>query len=228
MSMHSGHRQRLKDRFLQEGLDNFQEVNALELLLFYCIPRKDTNELAHELLNEFGSFTNVMEASVEELQKVKGIGNNAAAFLSLINATNRYYRTKKAEGTETVSQIDQYVAILEPRFTGRKNETVFLLCLDAKSKIICCKQIGEGTATSAHISVRKVVEAALAVNATSVILAHNHPGGYAMPSKADEETTYRVAKALMDVDVTLLDHVIFSDSDYTSLVQSAHYRLQER
>lgn len=227
MSVHSGHRQRLKDRFLQEGLDNFQEINALELLLFYCIPRKDTNELAHELLREFGSFANVMEASVEDLEKVNGIGHNAATFISLIHATNRFYRIKKAEDTDTISQVDQYVAVLEPRFAGRKNETVFLLCLDAKSKIICCKQIGEGTATSAHISVRKVVEAALSANATSVILSHNHPGGYAMPSKADEETTFRVAKALSDVDVTLLDHVIFSDVDYTSLVQSAHYRLQE-
>lgn len=228
MSIHSGHRQRLKDRFLREGLDNFQEVNALELLLFYCIPRIDTNELAHELLNEFGSFANVMEASVEDLKKVKGIGDNAATFLTLINAVNRFYRIKKAEGTTTVSKIEEYVSVLEPRFTGRKNETVFLLCLDAKSKIICCKQVSEGSVTSAHISVRKVVEAALSVNASAVILSHNHPGGYAMPSKADEETTYRVAKALSDVDVVLLDHVIFSDSDYTSLVQSAHYRVQDQ
>lgn len=228
MSIHSGHRQRLKDRFLQDGLDNFQDVNALELLLFYCIPRIDTNELAHELLNEFGSFPNVMEASVEDLKKVKGIGDNAATFLSLVNAVNRFYRIKKAEGTSTVSKIEEYVSILEPRFTGRKYETVFLLCLDAKSKIICCKQVSEGSTTSAHISVRKVVEAALSVNASSVILAHNHPGGFALPSKADEETTYRVANALYDVDVILLDHVIFSDSDYTSLVQSAHYRVQDQ
>lgn len=226
--MHSGHRQRLKDRFLQEGLDNFQEINALELLLFYCIPRKDTNEIAHELINEFGSFTNVMEASVEELQKVKGVGHNAATFIGLVNSVNRFYRIKKAEGTSVINKIDEYVAVLEPRFAGRKHETVFLLCLDAKSKIICCKQLTEGTVTSAHISVRKVIEAALAANASSVILAHNHPGGLAMPSKADEDTTYRVAKALSDVDVSLLDHVIFSDSDYTSMVHSAHYRVQDQ
>ncbi len=228
MSIHSGHRQRLKERFLNEGLDHFEDINVLELLLFYSIPRIDTNELAHELINEFGSFPNVMEASVEDLKKVKGIGDNAATFISFINAVNRYYRIKKAEGSETISKPEQYIAILEPRFTGRKNETVFLLCLDPKSKIICCKQVGEGSATSAHISVRKVVEAALAVNAASVVLAHNHPGGFAIPSKADEETTYRIAKALSDVDVVLLDHVIFSDTDYSSLVESAHYRLQDQ
>lgn len=227
MSIHNGHRQRLKERFLDEGLDHFQEVNALELLLFYCIPRVDTNVLAHELINEFGSFPNVMEASVEELRKVKGIGDNAATFLSLINAANRYYRIKKAEGTDTISKPEQYIAILEPRFAGKRYETVYLLCLDAKSKIICCKQIGEGTATSAAISVRKVVEAALAVNAASVVLAHNHPGGFAMPSKADEESTYRISKALMDVDVRLIDHVIFSDTDYASFIEQAHYRLQD-
>ena len=227
MSIHSGHRQRLKDRFLREGLDSFQEVNVLELLLFYCIPRKDTNVLAHELLDAFGSLPNVMEASVEELRKINGMGDSAATFLTLINAANRYYRVKKAERSEVISKPEQYISILEPRFCGRKNEVVFLLCLDAQNKVICCKQLVEGTTTSAHISVRKVVEAALAVNATSVVLSHNHPGGFAIPSKADEDTTYRIAKALEDVDVTLVDHVIFSDADFSSFVESAHYRVPD-
>ncbi len=227
MSMHDGHRKRLKDRFLKEGLDSFQEINVLELLLFYCIPRVDTNPLAHKLLNEFGSLPNVLEASVEDLQKVDGIGENAATFLSLINSTNRYYRTKKAEGNRIFSEPEDYINLLEPRFTGRKYETVFLLCLDAKSQMICCKAISEGTATGASISVRKVVEVALAANASSVVLAHNHPNGSALPSKEDEQITRRLAKALAEVDVVLVDHVLFSDTDCTSFAQSSHYNAHD-
>lgn len=227
MSMHDGHRKRLKDRFLKDGLDNFQEINVLELLLFYCIPRVDTNPLAHKLLDEFGSLPNVMEASVEDLKKVEGIGENAATFLSLINSVNRYYRTKKAEGTRIFTEPEHYINLLEPKFTGRKNEIVFLLCLDAKSQFICCKPISEGTATGASISVRKVVEVALAANASSVILAHNHPNGSALPSKEDELITRRLAKALAEVDVVLVDHVLFSDTDCTSFALSSHYNASD-
>ena len=223
MSMHDGHRQRLKDRFLKDGLDNFQEINVLELLLFYCIPRIDTNPLAHRLLDEFGSLPNVLEASVEDLRKVEGIGENAATFLSLINSVNRYYRTKKAEGARVLSRPEHYINLLEPKFTGRKYEMVFLLCLNAKSEFICCKLISEGTATGASISVRKVVEVALAANASSVVIAHNHPNGSALPSKEDEQITRRLAKALSEVDVVLVDHVLFSDTDCTSFALSSHY-----
>ena len=238
MSIHSGHRQRLKDRFLNEGLDHFQEVNVLELLLFYVIPKQDTNPVAHELLKEFGSLTNVLEASEDtwfgdevtpalfrdELSKVKGIGPSAATFISLVHSINRYYNIKKSDVKEQILKPEQYISILGSRFLGKKNELVFILCLDANSSVICCRMLEDGTTTSAHISVRKVIEAALAVNATSVVLAHNHPGGYAIPSKADTETTKRLANALSEVEVQLVDHIIFSDTDCCSVMESSSYR----
>ena len=224
MPIHDGHRQRLKERFLSEGLDHFDELYVLELLLFYCIPRKDTNPIAHQLLAHFGSLTNVFEATVEELQKVPGISKNAATFLTLIPQAGRYYQIKRAEPGDILHTIEQCGKYLVPYFYGRENETVFLLCLDAKCKVLGCKMIGEGSVNSANIPIRRVVEIALNANATTVILAHNHPSGLALPSADDVQTTLRVAKAMDAVEITLADHIVVADNDYVSLTQSGYYR----
>lgn len=222
MSIHDGHRQRLKERFCQEGLDNFTDVQVLELLLFYCIPRRDTNPIAHELLRHFGSLSQVLEAPVEELKKVDGIGENTAVFLSLITDVGRYYLIDRTTRNEILPTIEKCGEYLLPYFFGRRNETVFLLCLDAKCKVLCCKEVGEGSVNSAGISVRKIVETALSVNATSVVLAHNHPSGVAVPSGDDIQTTARIAAALRAVDVGLVDHIVVADDDYVSMVQSGY------
>ncbi len=223
MSIHDGHRERLKERFLQEGLDHFQENQVLELLLFYCIPRKDTNEIAHNLLNRFGSLWQVLSAPVEELQKVPGVGKSAAVFLSFANDFVRYYRVNQVSNLEILPSIESCGNYLLPKFAGRRNETVFLLCLDAKCKVLCCRELGEGSVNSAAIPIRKIVEMALGINATSVVLAHNHPSGLAIPSGEDVQTTKRLAAALQTVEITLADHLIVADSEYVSLVQSGLY-----
>ena len=224
MSIHEGHRQRLKDRFLREGLDNFDELYVLELLLYYCIPRKDTNPIAHALLDSFGSLTGVLEATVEELERIPGISHNAATFLNLVHQTGRYYQVKRVQTGDILRTIDQCGNYLVPHFYGRENETVFLLCLDAKCKVLGCKLVGEGSVNSANIPIRRVVETALNTNATTVILAHNHPSGLAIPSDEDVETTMRVAKAMESVEITLADHIVVADNDYVSMVQSGYYR----
>ena len=218
MSIHKDHRQRLRERFLREGLDNFDEVNVLELLLFYCIPRIDTNPIAHRLLNHFGSLNNVLNASADELEKVEGIGPNASTFLSLITQVGRYYQVKQSEPGKILRTIDQCGNYLMPYFFGRERETVFMLCLDAKCKVICCKMVGEGSVNSANIPIRRVVEMALAANATTVVLAHNHPSGLAIPSPDDIQTTQRIAAALETVEIILADHLVVSKDDYVSIV----------
>lgn len=226
MSIHSGHRQRLRSRFLKEGLDNFEEVNALELLLFYCIPRKDTNELAHTLLSHFGSFYQVLDASPDELMAVPGIGESAATFLPLVASACRYYRVNQANNVSALDTIEKCGDYLVNYFHGRNKETIMLLCLDAKCKKIVCREIGEGSVNSASISARRVAEIALHVNATSVILAHNHPSGVALPSTDDIQTTKMIAKSLHAVGVVLTDHIIVAEDDYVSMAQSGLYHYE--
>ena len=169
MAIHDGHRQRLKERFLREGLDNFEEHEVLELLLFYCIPRKNTNDIAHALINRFGTLAQVLDATPEELMKVPGIGESAATFLSLITSAARYYLVNRANQTVILSTVDACGKYLVPYFQSRRNETVFLLCLDAKCKVLCCKELGEGSVNSAAVPIRRIVEVALGANATQRI-----------------------------------------------------------
>lgn len=221
-SIHSGHRDRLKKRFLQQGLDGFTDIQALELLLFYSIPRQDTNPVAHELLKHFGSLSQVLEAPPEELMKVGGIKEHSAVLLSLINQMSRFYLVDKARQERVLPTIEDCARYLQPYFYGRKTETVFLLCLDAKCKALCCKEVGEGSVNSAEISIRKIVETALREGASSVMLAHNHPSGIAIPSPEDIQTTRRVAAALGSVEIHLVDHIVVADDDYVSMVQSGY------
>ena len=223
MGMHDGHRQRLKDRFRKEGLDNFNDINVLELLLFYCIPRVDTNPIAHKLLDHFGSLQLVLDATPEELEKVPGVGANVATFLSLMTAVGRYYRVESQRET-ILRTLEECADYLIAHFFGKENETVYMLCLDAKCKVLCCKMVGEGSVNSANIPVRRIVEMALAANATSVVLAHNHPSGLAIPSHADIKTTLKIANALECVEITLVDHLVVTKDDYVSIVQSKYYK----
>lgn len=224
MSLHDGHRDRLRKRYMAEGLDHFTEVQVLELMLFYCIPRKDTNELAHRLLERFGSLSQVLDTRQEDLMQVEGIGENAALFLSLFPSVARYYDTNQASRVTILKDVDECGKYLLGYFKNRINETVFLLCLDAKRKVLCCQMVGEGSVNSAGVPIRRVVEMALAANATTVVLAHNHPSGLALPSREDVMTTRRLAAALDGVDVILADHLVIADGDYVSMVQSGYYR----
>ena len=221
-TIHKGHRSRLKQRFLAEGLDSFTDIQALELLLFYGVPRQDTNPIAHRLLDRFGSLSQVLEASPEELQRVPGVGENAATLLTLVTQFARFYQVDCAQRVKCLTTLDACGEYLIPYFFGRNKETVFLLCLDAKCKVLCCKEVGEGSVNSASVSIRKIVETALASNATTVILAHNHPSGVALPSEEDIQTTRRLAAALQAVEITLADHMVMADGDFVSMTQSGY------
>ena len=219
MSIHEGHRQRLKDRFLREGLDGFTDVQVLELLLFYVIPRKDTNPIAHALVDRFGSLARVLDASVVKLTDVDGITENGATFLKLVREIERRYALSQGEEI-ILNTIDDCCEYLTHFFKGKRNETVFLLSLDAKLKLLSCREVGEGSVNYASVPIRRCVEMALEDGATSVILAHNHPSGLAVPSNDDIATTRRLAMALSAVEIQLVDHIVVADDDYVSMVQS--------
>ncbi len=219
----AGHRQRVKDRFRAEGMDHFDEVHALELLLFYAIPQRDTKPLARALLDRFGSLPLVLEATWEELMAVPGVGENVATYLKLILAAGRYYTQRKTGTSEKLDTVNKYGEYLVSMFVGSRNEEVYVLCMDAKCKVLSCQKVGEGSVNSANVPIRRIVEMAMGVNATMVVLAHNHPSGVAIPSLEDRDTTERLASALGALDIILMDHIVVGDEEFVSLADSRMY-----
>ena len=213
MSIHDGHRQRLKERFRDEGLDGFTDIQKLELLLFYVIPRRDTNPIAHALLDRFGTFSRVLDAPAEQLAEVEGVSRNVALFLKLIKDAGRCYHADRSRRTTRLESLNDCGKYLKRFFVNRKNEMVFMLSLDAKLKVLNCRQVGEGSINYASVPVRRCVEMALEDGASIVILAHNHPSGLAIPSTDDIQATRRLAAALSAVEITLADHIIVADDE---------------
>lgn len=216
--MHEGHRERLKQRFLAEGLDNFEPHTILEMILFYSVPRRNTNPIAHRLLDYFGgSLMRVLDAPIEELCKVEGIGLNTATLIKLFPEVCRRYLMEMRETGQIIKSSKDAARCFVPMFIGRTNETVAVMCIDAKGKLLYCNPIFEGTVNAAAVGVRRFVEIAVRYAATDMIMAHNHPGGLAVPSEQDIEVTQRVADALKTVNIGLLDHLIIAGSDWVSL-----------
>lgn len=220
MAVHDGHRSRLKERFTAYGLDNFNDLNVLELLLFYAIPRRDTNELAHALLDHFGSLDAVFEASVHELRAVPGIGDNAAALISLVPEIAKRCAVSRTRNLTTFAGSSQTAQYLIPRLGLEKAEKALLLCLNPQKQLICCTELGSGVVDNVSLNVRLVVESALKARASSVILAHNHPSGNPSPSRDDELLTRRIREALQLVEITLDDHIIIGGQSYFSFADS--------
>lgn len=217
---HDKHRQRMREKFWKEGPDAFHKHEILEMLLYYAIPRKNTNEEAHDLINLVGSFSGVFEAPASTLKKVKGIGNSSAMLLKLIPAVARIYMEDKNFDTSKVVTEDNAGEILKDKFIGRVNEVVVLMLLDSKNKMVFCGVVSEGSMNSADIYIRDIIRMCVEYNATSAIIAHNHPSGMALPSKNDLQTTVRLVDAMEMVNVSLIDHYIFADGDYVSIAQS--------
>ena len=219
MGVHDGHREKMRRRFLEAGLDSFAEHEALELLLFYAIPRRDTNALAHRLMDHYGTLDAVLSAPVEELMRMDGIGENAAVLLKLVPKVMQKARLSTSRET-IVNSTEKAGAFLLERFRGEKNEVIYQLCLDKKGKLLSCRRLNEGGADSSELNLRRLVENALLVSASAVILSHNHPSGIALPSAEDYATTERVQEALRIVGVALVDHIIVADDDFVSMADS--------
>lgn len=223
-SVHDGHRERIRKQYIKEGIsEHMPPHKLLEILLFYSVPRRDTNELAHRLIETFGSFSAVLDAPIEDLVKVQGITENSAFLLKAILPAARIYLKDRENGKSSVAGKDDAAEYLSHRFFGCTVETVYLLCLDNKGRILSCPKLSEGDIISVGVSPRTVIEQALKYHATAVMLAHNHPKGFALPSKADIRMTIDIGKALGAINVQFLDHIIVADGDYISMAQSKDY-----
>ena len=219
-NLHAYHRERMRRQFREHGLDSFADVNVLEFLLFYAIPRKDTNAIAHRLLDAFGSLSGVFDASVEDLMRIGNLTENAAVLIKLTTEAARRHQICRMSMNNILSTTQECGDFLASYFFGATEEMVYLLALDAKCKVLGCTKLFSGSVNSANLSVRKVVEYAIQTRATSVVLAHNHPSGIATPSQEDIHTTEEVAAALEPIGVLLADHIIVADDDYVSMRDS--------
>ena len=222
MGIHDGHREKMRRRFLSGGLEHFADHEALELLLYYAIPRRDTNPVAHELMNRYGSLAAVLAAPMEDLQKTPGIGESAAILLKLASQLSQKARLSEAERETVLNSSERAGAYLLERFAGVSHEVVYMLCLDRKGKLLACKRLGEGGIASAGLDIRKLLENTLLSSASAVILSHNHPSGVALPSPDDFVATDRAKAALESIGVQLADHIIVADGDFVSMADSGY------
>jgi len=215
--IHHGHRDRLKEQFLQTGLEGFPDHVKLELLLFFAIPRIDTNELGHRLIKYFGSLSAVLDAPYDELLKLEGVGPNAALIIKLIPQFAAAYMEDQAKDIEILDTAEKAGTYLVPKFMGRTNEVVYIVSLTSQRKVISCRLVHEGSINSAEISMRRIVEVCVQTNASSVIVAHNHPNGAPLPSGNDLQTSIQITKTLKSIGVEILDHIIVAGTEFTSI-----------
>ncbi|MEG2597033.1 MAG: JAB domain-containing protein [Oscillospiraceae bacterium] len=216
---HAGHRSRFKERFVQEGLEHFELHNVLEILLYFGIPQKDTNELAHTLMETFGGFSQVFLADIEQLEAIKGMTRNAAILIKLVPQVYRKVMEDDSDREQYLENADKIRHFLQPRFIGRAEETVYLLCMNNACKLLRAEIISTGTKSMAHIDTRKLVETVIQCGAVSVVLAHNHPHGVARPSQNDVLTTKRMEKVLIQLGIELLDHFIVAQGECVSMME---------
>ncbi len=216
--LHAGHRERLRKRFLEEGLDGFEDHQLLELLLFHVIPRKDTNPIAHQLLKGFnGSLKAVFEAHPKDLQDVGGIGESAAAFLHLIaGVTRRYYKESLRLGTQRLDTTEKVADYIGPFMVGHAEELFYVICLDRQLRLKAPVLVSKGVVDGIIVNPRQVVEAVVRTRASNVVLAHNHPSGSLKPSREDVETTNVLTTVLSGIGVPVLDHLIIAGEEWFS------------
>ena len=223
-NIHKGHRERLKERFRENGLKAFSDIEAIELLLFYALTRCNTNEIAHRLLDRFGSYKAVMEADISELKLVEGVGENAATLIRLVSETNARYLNAPRAGSKNVLRSTEAAGdYLKPLFAYAKDELAFALSINSAGGIIHCHQLANGMINRVEFSARQIVEIAIRDNAAYIILAHNHMSDIALPSRADAAATKLIDDTLNSIGVCLVDHIIVSGDEYVSMRESGYF-----
>ena len=221
---HKKHRERMRDQLIKKSLSAFYDHQKLEMLLFYSIPVKDTNPLAHALLDRFGSLSGVFDADYQELRKVQGVGENTAVLIKLVQEmAAAYFDDKSSDGIllNTSKKIADFVRF---KFLEKKTEEMLILCLDGKMKLVHQEFIAKGTVNATAINKRLIAEIALRHTAASVVLAHNHPSGLALPSKEDFQTSAVILKALKLLGINLIDSFVVASGDVVSICESPMFK----
>lgn len=221
-NIHDGHRDRMRNKYINKGIDVFEQHEILEMLLFYAVPRKNTNDIAHKLLEACGSLSAVFDAPIDILMR-HGISYNAAVLIHMVPDLSRVYQSDKFDNEEKLITNDNIGEKMIRVFAGKTEEAVYAIFLDAKGKELYSGIISRGSARFAPIYAKDLVSISARCNAVSVIIAHNHPSGVAFPSKADIEATADIADALEIIGVRLVDHIIVADRDYISLASTPHF-----
>lgn len=223
-NVHSGHRQRLKNRFIENGIDQFDDHNIIELLLFFGIPYKDTNEIAHELINRFGSVSGVIDARFDELVQVKGVSDHVATLICLIRELSVLYAREQLEVKQSFETREDIGKYLIKQYLLAKTEKFSILALDSKKSLKGFTFLSEGTANATEVSIPHALELVLNKKWSNIVLCHNHPSGSLMPSNQDVATTIAFQQAMKIAGVNLIDHVIVNHYDYLSMASSPAFR----
>lgn len=210
---HQGHRERLRQRFLRSGLEAFAPHEALELLLTYAIPRRDTKPIAYALLSRFGSLHAVLQASAEELRQVEGVGESAAVLIAMMSPLFRAYRRSLEEETDVVKNYFQSVRYCEALFEGERYEKFYVICLGNGMKRLNTALIASGDVTEVRVYARHILSALTQCNALGAVITHNHPSGIARPSGEDIALTNSISALLDGVGIKLYDHVIVAPTE---------------
>lgn len=219
-SIHENHRGRMLDKLQKNGLAVFSDHEVLEILLYFSIPRMDTNEIAHTLINRFGSLHAVFEATEEELVQIKGIGTRSAVLIHFMHELFCRYQkdcTREEFSMTRLNTIDRMGAYFVPQFMGVTHEVLLAAYVDNKGKILGCEVISEGTSSMVQVNTRKIIEEAFARKAAGIVLAHNHPGGDAVPSKEDIGTTKNLENVLGSIGLQLVDHIVVAGGQFMSI-----------
>ncbi len=221
VNVNAGHRGRMRSRYLANGFEGFQDHEILELLLFYALPRRDTNKIAHELIIRFHSLSGVFDADINDLKQVEGVAEGAAVFLKMMPDVFKAYEMSKVDNRKCFYRSKELKTYLKNLYINEVVEKVYVICLDTKDRVICAEPIQRGTTREVIFEPRDVVEAAIRNRSDTIIIVHNHPDGNELPSNEDIYTTDYLKTALRGLKIELRDHYIVGNT-VTSMRQCGY------
>lgn len=223
-NIHAGHRERVRENVLKNGFEQLEDHRLLELLLFYSIPREDTNEIAHRLLNEFGSFTEIIKATPKKLTEVQGVGKNSAIQLTAIGELFKRVIEEGVVKRTPYRTIEELVALVRSQYLNEKNEKMLFMCFDSAMRLKKIESFTEGDSVRTSTELKTALSKILENDPFFVIMAHNHPEGPALPSNADVTSTSTVSTTLRTLGINLADHIIINRTAYFSMRNDSRYK----